>query len=122
MKVKCIYLVDKISGAQTKKDGWLTVDGIYHVLTVMLEYGQRLKFQLIGDDGRTPAFFDASQFEIISDVIPSNWNITFQRNNYFALEPKSWSRPGFLEDYFNGVSEAVLLFESERKKIIEEDP
>lgn len=122
MKVKCVHLIDKMSGASVQKDVWLTVGRIYHVLSIFIEHPWGLKFQLIGDDGRTPAYFEADQFEVVSDVISSNWCIEFKPNSHFGLIPKPWSRPGFLEDYFDGVKEAELIFESERKKIIEEDP
>ena len=121
MKVRCIQLLDEETGNALEKSSWLTTGYAYYVLSIHMQIGGWLKFQLIGDDGITPAFHDAEQFEVISDLIPSGWCVSYISGSHFELTPKAWDAPGFWEEYFDGDSEAVLLFESEKEKMLEEE-
>jgi hypothetical protein len=121
MKVKCIQLLDE-QNISLDKSGWLTIGRIYHVLSIIVEKDRPVSFQLIGDDEITPAYHNANLFEVISDIIPSSWAVASIPNKYFELAPRAWLRPGFLEDYFNGVEDAISLFELEKEKIIRDDP
>ena len=117
MKVKCTQLLDEDTGNNLDDSSWLSVGNVYHVLSVNVEYGSPVKFQLIGDDGTTPAYHDANQFEIVTNNIPEGWIIDFVSKSYFRLFPKAWSKPGFWEAYFDGEPDAVELFNSEKNNI-----
>lgn len=122
MKVKCIQLIDERSRKPMENSPWLTVERVYHVLSIELDISGLLKFRLIGDNGTTPALHDASQFEVVNDLIPSTWVVVSKPGICFELTPKSWTKAGFWENYFDGMREAVALFELERKKMLDEDP
>ena len=107
MKVKCIKLVDEQTGESLESSSWLSVGKVYHVLSMNMEDGLPIKFQLIGNDGQTPAYHDANQFEIVTNNIPTGWVIDFMSQSHFRLSPKAWSKPGFWEEYFDGEPEAV---------------
>ena len=122
MKIRCIELFDEDTGETLESSSWLTIGKVYHVLSINMENGLPVKFQLISDDNQTPAYHDANQFEIITNIIPEGWTIDFVPKLYFRLSPKVWSKPGFWEEYFDGVPKAVEQFNSEKEKIIQADP
>jgi hypothetical protein len=122
MKVRCIQLLDEDSGEAIESSSWLSVGRVYHVLSIHMQAGYQLKFQLIGNDGITPAFHSAEQFEVTSDHIPSNWSVSSVAGSHFELAPRAWSSPGFWESYFDGDSDALSLFEREQEAMLEEEP
>lgn len=122
MKVRCIKSMNEQTGESVDDSSWLTTGKEYRVLSIHMQHGLPLKFQIIGDDEITPAYHVADQFEIVSNFIPSTWVVDFEPESYFKLSPKEWCKPGFWEDYFDGISEAVTLFHSENEKLIQEEP
>jgi hypothetical protein len=121
MKVKCVQLLSEGTREVLESSSWLSIGNIYHVLSIYMKFGGHLKFQLIGDDGITPAFHDAEQFEVVSGVIPSSWCVISKPGSHFELIPALWTTSGFLERYFDGEPEATLLFESEKEKMLKEE-
>lgn len=119
MKVRCVRILDEDTGDVLENCAWLSVGKEYCVLSVNIDQGMSLKFQLIGDDGQTPAYHDANQFEVISNDIPEQWIVDFVPSSHFRLAPRAWSNPSFWEDYFDRVPEAIELFETEKMKIID---
>ena len=122
MKVRCIKLLDEQTGESLTSRSWLTVGKVYHVFSINMQYGLPVKFLLFSDDVQTPAYHDANQFEVVTRTIPAEWIIDFESESYFKLTPKAWSKPGFWEDYFDGVPEAVELFNVEKESIVQSDP
>ncbi len=121
MKVRCIELLDEDTGEVLDSSSWLTVGKVYHVLSVNMEDGLPIKFQLVSDDEQIPAYHDANQFEIITNIIPKGWIADFVSKSHFRLSPKAWSQPGFWEAYFDGEPEAIELFNAEKNRIFGED-
>jgi len=121
MKVKCCQLLDEETGDTLESSSWLTIGRIYHALSIHMEAGGKLDFRLIGNDGTTPAFHDAEQFEVVSDLIPSSWHVSSVPGSHFELAPKAWSEPGFWERYFDGDDEAVSQFEREKEQMLKEE-
>ncbi|WP_293653136.1 hypothetical protein [Thiolapillus sp.] len=121
MKVKCRQFLDEETGDVLDQNSWLTIGRIYHVLSIHMEFGGRLKFQLVGDDGLTPAFHDAGQFEVVSCLIPSTWCVSSVPGSHFELTPKAWLESGFWEEYFDGNVKAIALFQCEKEKMLEEE-
>ncbi|QPB85433.1 hypothetical protein CWC22_020655 [Pseudoalteromonas rubra] len=119
MKVRCIKLLDESTGDPLETSSWLSLESVYHVLSVNMEDGAAVKFQLMSDNG-TPAFHNANQFEIVSDIIPARWVINFVAGSHVELSPKLWSEPGFWESYFDGEPEAISLFDTEKEIIFQE--
>ena len=121
MKVKCVAFLDEDTGETLESSSWLTIGKEYHVLSVNMEDGLPIKFQLISDDEETPAYHDANQFEIVTNVIPEGWVVDFVSKSHFRLSPKAWSQPGFWEAYFDGELEAVELFNTQKNIILSKD-
>ena len=122
MKIRCIKFINESSEVEEKASAWLTIGKIYYVLSVIYSWSGVLKYRIIGDDQETPALHDARQFETVSSVIPSNWIVISSLDRGFQMMPKSWSRIGFWEEYFDGDSKAVESLGAETKKIIAADP
>lgn len=95
MRVKCLRILDEESGEIIKSSTWLSLGRSYLVLSVYKQDSGPLKFQLIGDDGITPAYHNANQFEVVSDYIPSSWCISSVPGSHFELSPRPWGGIGF---------------------------
>lgn len=121
MKVRCTKLLDEQTGGLLQRSSWLTVGKVYHVLSVHMQHGRPLQFQLMSDEDQTPAYHHADQFDIVTRVIPEGWIIDFESESYFELVPKAWSKPGFLEAYFDGDPEAISIYKSECEKIMSQE-
>ncbi len=117
MKIKCTQISDEDTGDVLQNSSWLTVGKTYHVLSVNMDHGSPVKFQVISDDGQTPVYHNANQFEVVSNKIPEGWVIDFVSKSYLRLSPKAWSKPGFWEEYFDGEPEAIDVFNAERNII-----
>ena len=113
MNVECIRIIDSETGEIIEKSSWLSVGGVYQVLSIFISDCGPTEYRLIADDGNTPAIYEASQFKIINDTLPLNWVVTYEDKSYFELAPKSWSEAGFWEDYFDGEPLAIEKFETE---------
>lgn len=117
MKVTCVQILDKYPSR-----AGITIGHTYHVLSIISETDKPVNYQLMSDNGITPAYYAVDMFQVVSGIIPSNWIIVGGKGVNFEFIPEAWARPGFLEDYFNGVEEAIEVFEREKELIIQEDP
>ena len=119
MKVRCRKLISATTNAIQSASPWLTVGKEYDVLAISIRLRKEILFQIIGDDvSQIPVLFDSKQFEITCDQMPDNWVVSLDaESNVIELAPSRWLRPGFWEDFFNGVEGAMEDFKSEAKKI-----
>ena len=95
MKVKCCQLLDEETGDTLESSSWLTIGRIYHALSIHMEAGGKLDFRLIGNDGTTPAFHDAEQFQACLRPRDRFWDIPVPKidsafDNSLVPQP-SWS-------------------------------
>lgn len=119
MKVECVSLSDPKTGKPVSKNASLTVGKVYQVLCVFMEENRPVKYRLIRDDGHVAALYKASQFKVVSGVLPPNWVAHYQVDAFFELAPKPWVERGYWESYFDGDPTAVEQFIAE-KEIIEQ--
>ena len=120
MKVKCVVLLDEGNRKPLQTSPWLTIGKEYLVLGIYVPFEEIPKFRLLGDDGATPALHDASQFEVVSNFLPSSWKIYIGSQKLLSIEPESWLTPEFWEAYFNFDPEARATFDKEHKRMVEE--
>ncbi|WP_406432670.1 hypothetical protein OHB00_07915 [Streptomyces sp. NBC_00631] len=71
------------------------------------------------DDVDSPGLWDADMFEIVSDRMPTCW-VTGLGNGWLTLAPREWQRPGFWDDYFDHVPDAVAEYDRLKIRIIAE--
>lgn len=120
MRVQCIRLVNSITGEPESSNSWLTVGKEYVVLAVSILPERGAMFRIVGDDGHTPALFEACQFAVTATDIPSIWKVQSGEDNGLEFGPSSWLRRGFWEDYFDGAQNARGDFDVARASIIDE--
>lgn len=80
--------------------------------------GLNQQFRVYSGD-RNPGLYDARQFEVVSETIPSNWIVRLT-DNQILVGPRTWLERGFWEDYFNDKEEAVSEFNRHLKIILNE--
>jgi hypothetical protein len=124
MKVKCIKLLDS-NGREVEFSSWLTLGRIYHVMAINVEADGKRSFSIISrqPDGEWPQMgsHQSECFEIVSDVIPSNWR-EWAYENVRGTSPAAWQEPGFFEAFYDHDSATFPIFERERDIIVNEDP
>ena len=82
---------------------------------------QRLLFRLSADDEGVPGLYEADLFVAVDERMPSEWVLT--QNSHggsYVIGPRSWSGPGFWEDYFDGAASARQAFDAELQRMNEE--
>ncbi len=120
MIVRCVELLDEQTGQTLTKSAWLTVGKQYIVLGIYVSFGATVQFRLLGDDDSTPALHDASQFQVISGFIPSEWKVRLIPRKLMLVEPEPWLTPGFWESYFDADPKAVEVFRESYRRIVAE--
>lgn len=121
MKVKCKKIINEHTNREEKTSYWLTIGKEYIVLEIEIYPEKDIFYRLVGDnDNKTPALYSASQFEVISNKLPVNWNIKL---NFGAITvgPRPWQEPGFWEDFYDRDPKAVEIYKIEGRKIYEEE-
>lgn len=121
MKARCTRLIDTLGNPQTRS-AWLTVGKIYPILSVLLDAQGRWLLRLPVDSGPDIGLFPLEQFEIVSARLPPSWVATWNKNGVFELTTAAWDEPGYWERYFDGDSNALIIFEREKAEILAADP
>jgi len=116
MRIKCLRILSLLDKSdQGAKTNYLTVGKEYIVLVIYFK-GKNLSFQ-IEDDSGDITIFEADQFEITSNYIPTNWEINFDvfpsGAYYLELSPKSWNEYyKRYEDYPDSFYEKIIEVET----------
>ncbi|MDQ0780061.1 hypothetical protein PV728_43205 [Streptomyces europaeiscabiei] len=71
------------------------------------------------DEIDSPGLWDAAMFEIVSDRMPTCW-VTALNDGRLTLAPQEWQRPGFWEDFFDHLPDAVAEYDRLKAQIIAE--
>lgn len=111
MKVVCRRLINPVTFKEVDVGPWAEIGSEYVVLELSSKLGGRTWLRILAD-GKMPHLLLAEMFETTSSRIPSNWSIHLS-GDLFNIRPKSWSRPGFWEEYFDREPSAVSDFERE---------
>ena len=121
MKVRCIRIFDA-KGNPKERSPWLTIGKVYLVLSVIFDIKAAPRLRLVGDGGNGLALFRWDEFEIVSSAIPPTWIVFSGPGSLVELVPQPWTQPDFWERYYNQDPDAIMLFEQERKKILDTEP
>jgi hypothetical protein len=119
--VLCHKFVDPATGHERAHDSWLSLDREYSVLSVYAESGRQVLLRIESEGEGTPALFPAEMFVTTSAAIPRNWRVHIEQGGAVEFAPESWLKPGFWEEFFNQVPEAVEAYENERAIILSEE-
>ncbi|WP_147305240.1 hypothetical protein [Alkalilimnicola ehrlichii] len=103
----------------------MTVGNVYHVLTILTEQSGNKWFRVVTSErdggAQSLGLYPAECFEVLTDFRPSSWR-NREINGSVEVSPASWQAPGFWEDLYDGDPNANLIFEKERRLILEEEP
>lgn len=124
MKIKCIQLLDS-DGQEVAHSPWLDLGRTYHVMAMHVAPSGKRFFSIVSSqpDGEWPQMgnYQADCFEVVSDVLPSNWRDWFNENSS-GTSPAAWQKPGFYEAFYDHEPAAYSIFDRERTVILKEDP
>ncbi len=122
MKVKCVIVYNSDSTEEDYSNYWLSIGKEYVVLAIEIYPGKDILYRLVGNnENKRPALYDASQFEVVSDKIPSNWTIHQLKCGLLDLSPKAWLTEGFWENFYDLEPEALETYKREARIIYEEE-
>ena len=110
MRVRCIALLDEVSGTPDAESNWLTIGREYVVLSIHMLPGGKVNFLILSDDNEIPVLLESSQFIITSGALPESWVVAVDLNGCLVFSPAAWLRAGFWEDYHNEDQDAEETF------------
>ena len=125
MKVKCINIYNEHTKKHENSSHFLTIGKEYIVLEISCSVkanSNNIAYRLVGDDpSKSPAIFNAKQFEIISNTQPKNWITTIGKNGFIEIGPKSWQTPNFWESCYDLDKDALEIYKREAQIIYDEE-
>jgi hypothetical protein len=125
MKVKCIKLLNW-RGQEVEIHPRLTLGSVYHVLSIFIDENGRCNYGIVTPHSKEiwPSILSFSEdcFEVVSDVVPSNWRTVTYDNNAKDISPAAWQEPGFYDGFSECDPAMYPVFERERDIILSEDP
>jgi hypothetical protein len=87
----------------------------------MISFKSGISYRLVGDNSdEMPAIYEASQFEIVSELIPSNWGITVFNKSIIILGPTVWQKEDFWDSSYDLDPEALRIYKREAEIIFKE--
>lgn len=113
-----------MDGREINSSSFLTLGKEYVVLALMININKNKRIVYIESDDNKPGFFDLRQFEIISNYIPSSWEVEYVPEiDKLYLMPRSWLKYNCFWDKFvdDEDPEAVKLYSLERDVIYKEE-
>jgi hypothetical protein len=120
VKVRCKSLKDTRGNPQSESP-WLTVGKVYNVVALELDNNGEWLARLVGDGLNGVALFPLEQFEIVSSLVSPTWTTTWKNGKLIEVSPERWVGKGFWEGYYDRDPEAILVFEEEKKLIVDAD-
>lgn len=122
MKVKCISIYNDHTKKYETESYWITIGKEYTVLEILICPNGALEYRMAGDHPLgAPAIYKAFQFEIISKLIPSNWQLGFYGDDLIVVGPKAWNTPGFWDACYDGAHEEREIYRREAQIIMDEE-
>jgi hypothetical protein len=91
-------------------------------LEVEVYLGKDVLYRLIGDnENKSPALYNASQFDVVSGKLPVNWEVNQLKGGALHFGPKAWQEPGFWEDCYDYEPQALEVYKREARIIMGEE-
>ena len=125
MKVKCRKIISPISKEDLgEQSSWLKRNNEYVVLALAINSKFGMEIYIQTEHHNEPAAFSIEGFEIISQLIPSNWAMISKNvgdESFVKYIPKSWDYEEFFEEIADEKPIALDLFHQEARKIYAEE-
>lgn len=116
MKVRCVRVVDRVTGQSVERGQSVRVGEEYVVIEIVASPGRYVDLRLYPSEG-APGLWTSEMFETTDESIPTNWTAVVSGSGVLTLRPERW-RSGFWERYFNDEPEAIAIFEEEVATIL----
>ncbi|HEY2567136.1 MAG TPA: hypothetical protein VGH95_05480 [Candidatus Aquirickettsiella sp.] len=120
MKVKCITIYNEHTKTYEKESSWITIGKEYIVLGIEIR-PHEVSYLIASDSEQMPILQYATQFEIISGKVPSNWKILPDKFALFSILPSAWCEPGLMEAFYDQDPEALKIYRREAMLIYQEE-
>jgi hypothetical protein len=120
MIAKCRRILNSTAKEEIDHSIWISRDREYVVLALLIFKNLEIKICIQSDSNNEPIFAPLLGFEVISEHVPSNWQMGIV-SEVFRLSPKSWMRADFYEDFEERKPEAIELFKKEAEIIYREE-
>ncbi|MGB6976180.1 MAG: hypothetical protein WBE18_01795 [Gammaproteobacteria bacterium] len=122
MKVKCMNIYDVRTRRYKNTSRSLTIDKEYLVLEIIISAVNGSVYRLISENKNSiPRLHNALQFQIVSDLIPPNWEMNIVNNKLIILGPKIWTKNEFWDAYYDGNPIIKEIYKRETKIICEHE-
>lgn len=109
--MRCVRIVSP-TGEQVDTHPSVHIGGEYLALEVYASQGRPVRIRVADDAGGVPGLWEATMFVTVDGRIPPNWTAHIDdRGVRFA--PTRWHEPGFWEQYCDGDTAAIAVFERE---------
>ncbi|MEU9112831.1 hypothetical protein AB0D04_13825 [Streptomyces sp. NPDC048483] len=124
MIVRCVQIISPATGAVVSDHPAMRMGVEYPVLEVLTTADKVMLRIPESVDSRpgafdSPGLWDASMFTVVSDRVPACWVAALDAGA-LSLAPREWQRPGFWEDFFDGVPAAVAEYDRCKAEILEQ--
>ena len=122
MKVKCIKIYNSHIKKFEETSPWITIGKEYIVLEISINPGSEIYYRLVGDNpDESPGLYDAIQFEVTSNKLPSTWRVEQMKSGDLYLSPLPWQIKGFWEDCYDLDPKSLEIYRREATIIYEEE-
>jgi len=98
----------------------LDVGAQYPVLEVYAKPGKSTMLRIEYSDRELPALYDSRMFEVVSEIIPTDWRVTSSAVGSLRFGPRSWDAPGFWEAFMDRESWAIDAYREGRAESIKD--
>ncbi|MEV6288094.1 hypothetical protein [Kribbella sp. NPDC051770] len=69
-------------------------------------------------EGEGPGLYDSRLFEIVDPTLSSVWCCSIDADGSLTFAPEAWLVPGFWEQFFDQVPDAIDTFEIGRRAVL----
>lgn len=109
--------------------GSLTIGALYSVLEIYFNKDE-IEYRIFADAPHYyshPILVRSDDFEVVSGLLPNNWELYRFNKNQSGLGPKSWNiyepwEESFWQDFDNNLPKARECFDKELKIIFDTEP
>lgn len=119
MLVRCERVIGPLGPVAVSS--WLTVGGIYPVVSMLFRSSPTPQVQ-VHDDSGGPSWWRRSMFAQVTGSIPRNWAVQMKQDGSVRFAPSRFVVEGFWESFFDGDAGAEAIYAEELAVIRACDP
>lgn len=119
MRVRCIKIVHQQTGETVPEYPGVRVGSVCTVLEMITgpDYWMIRVLDEDDEDDDPGSLWDPEMFETIDAQVPPSWTLVLQ-DGHMRLASALWQRPGFWNDYFDKVPQALADFRTAKHELL----